>query len=80
MSWEQLTALVLAISALLGAFATVLVQIGNLRRDLNGRLQELLLHAVQAARKEGELAGRDFVRAEYAAKDTHSEPSHDLPA
>jgi hypothetical protein len=63
---EQVTGLILAIATFLGAFATVLIQISNLRRDLNGRLEQLIHHAVEAAEKRGELAGRDFVRAQVA--------------
>lgn len=63
MAVEQATAFLLAISALLGAFGALLIQIRGLRSDLNGRMQELLDHAIIGAEKRGELAGRDFAYA-----------------
>ena len=52
----------MALTGLFGAVALVLKQLGELRRDLNGRLEEMMGHAAAAARREGELAGRDFER------------------
>jgi hypothetical protein len=61
MSPEQATALIVAITGLVGALGIVLHNIAELRKDLNGRLQELIDARVEAAQKRGELAGRDFV-------------------
>lgn len=61
MTFENAIALLGALTALLGAIAIVLKQLGALRQDINGRLSELLDAATQAARKDGELAGRDYV-------------------
>jgi len=59
---EQATALVVAITGLVGAVGVLVVQIRSLRKDINGRLTQLLAVAEQAARKDGELAGRDYSR------------------
>ena len=60
MSPEQLVALVVALSGLLGAIGIVIGQVAALRRDINGRLTQLLEATAAHAAKEGELAGRDF--------------------
>lgn len=57
---EQATALVVALTGLVAAVGAILVQIRSLRKDLNGRLTQLLDEAKTAAEKRGELAGRDF--------------------
>lgn len=62
MTSEQVVAIIVAATGLLGAIAIVIKQIGDLRQELNGRLAEMMDHAAAAARKEGELAGRDFER------------------
>jgi hypothetical protein len=59
-SAEQATALIVALTGLLGSIGLLMRQIGALRRDLNGRLEQLLETTSTAARKQGELAGRDF--------------------
>lgn len=66
MSPEQLVALIGAVAGLLGALAVVLHNIAELRKDLNGRLQELIDARVEAAAKRGELTGRDFMHRLYA--------------
>lgn len=66
MSPEQLVALIGAFAGLLGAVAVVLHNIAELRKDLNGRLQELIDARVAAATKDGELTGRDFMHRLYA--------------
>lgn len=66
MNPEQLVALVGAVAALLTAVAVVLQRIGELRREINGRLTQLLEEATAAAEKRGELAGRDFIHRLYA--------------
>lgn len=62
MTVELAIALVAAVTALLGALTAVLVQINLLRRDVNGRVTQLLEAAGVAREKRGELAGRDFMR------------------
>lgn len=61
MTPEQLTALIGAGTAFLVAAVPVFVQIRALRHDIDGVMHELLDAKATAARKEGELAGRDFV-------------------
>lgn len=60
MTPEQLVAILVAISGVLGAVGILIGEIRKLRYDLNGRLSEYLHAAATAARKEGELAGRDY--------------------
>lgn len=66
MSPEQVVAILGAVAAALLAFGTVIQRISELRKDLNGRLQQLLDARADAARHEGELAGRDYVHQLYA--------------
>lgn len=68
MSPEQATALVVAITGLVVALGTVYGQIRGLRQDVrshhatvDGRMVELLTLSQLAAKKQGELEGRDFV-------------------
>lgn len=61
MTVENVTALVVAITGLVGAIGIMVVQVRGLRKDLNGRLTQLLEAHGEAQRKEGELAGRDYV-------------------
>jgi len=63
---EQLVAVLGGATALIAALTALFVQIANLRREVNGRLSQLLVEAVQAAEKRGELAGRDFIHRMYA--------------
>lgn len=60
MSIEGLTGLIVAITGLVAAIGVLVVQVKGLRRDINGRISQLLEAHGQAERKEGELAGRDF--------------------
>lgn len=62
MTAEQATALLVALTGLIGAIAAVIVQIRGLRKDLNGRVTELLVESTAAAHRHGELEGRDFMR------------------
>ena len=62
MTVEQLVAVLGGFTALLGALALLVRQVGELRKDLNGRLEQLVQVAAMAAGKEGELVGRDFDR------------------
>jgi hypothetical protein len=58
---EQLVAILGGFTALLGAVALVLRQLQELRKDLNGRLEQLLVAERERSLKEGELAGRDYI-------------------
>lgn len=62
MTPEQATALIVAVTGLVAAIAAATVQIRGLRRDVNGRMTQLLERSESAARKLGELEGRDFMR------------------
>lgn len=62
MTAEQATALLVALTGLVAALGAAVVQVRGLRRDLNGRVTELLSEATSAAHKHGELEGRDFMR------------------
>lgn len=73
MTVETAIAAAVALTTLATALAALLVQMAALRKDLNGRLQQLLEHAVEAARHQGELEGRDFMRRLLTG-----EPPHDL--
>jgi hypothetical protein len=59
-SAEQATALLVALTGLVGALSVLVVQLRQMRKDLNGRLTELVETTKLAATKTGELAGRDF--------------------
>lgn len=67
MNPEQLVAVIGALAGLLLAVGLVLQRLGELRKDLNGRMAQLLQEASAAAEKRGELAGRDFMHRMYAA-------------
>ena len=60
MTPEQATALIVAATGLIAAVGVLVVQLRSLRKDINGRLSQVLDLAATAARKDGELAGRDF--------------------
>lgn len=66
MNPEQLVAVIGALAGLLLAVGMVLQRLGELRKDLNGRMAQLLQEASAAAEKRGELAGRDFMHRMYA--------------
>jgi hypothetical protein len=59
---EQSIALIGALTALVAAVSALLVQVHMLRKDVNGRVSDLLEAAGMAREKRGELAGRDFMR------------------
>lgn len=61
MTPETIIAVIGAITALVVAVTAMLVQLGKLRQEVNGRLTQLIAEATDAARKDGELAGRDFM-------------------
>lgn len=60
MTPEQAAGLIVALTALVTAVGALVVQVRALRHDLNGHLAKVIETAGQLARKEGELAGRDF--------------------
>lgn len=68
MTPEQIVALIVALTGLMAAIGVVIRQLGELRKDLNGRLEQLLVATSEASRKQGELAGRDYVHAAVQAK------------
>jgi hypothetical protein len=59
---EQFTALLVALAAILAGFAAVLTQVVALRRQINGRLEQLLEQTRVAAKHLGELEGRAWQR------------------
>lgn len=69
MTPEQLVAVLGAITALAVAIGAVIVQLVQLRKQVNGRLSELLERTAAASQSQGELAGRDFRRR---ADDPHA--------
>ncbi len=74
MTPEQVVAIITATAGFLGALGIVLHNIAELRKDLNGRLQELIDARVAAAGKQGELEGRDYAhRLHGATIDTPTE-------
>lgn len=67
MTAEQFTAILVALAGLITAAAMLVGAVRGLRSELrqtthlfNGKMSELINVAVMAARKEGELAGRDY--------------------
>lgn len=62
MTPEQAVAILGGLTALVVAVSALLVQVHNLRRDVNGRVTQLLDAAGIAREKRGELAGRDFMQ------------------
>jgi hypothetical protein len=63
----ELTALIVAVTGLVAAVGTTLVQVNRLtvkidrnHELLNGRIGELLNVSTMAAKKQGELEGRDW--------------------
>lgn len=60
MSPEQIAAICTGAAAIVTALGLLMQQMSHLRRDVNGRMEDLLERTAIAARKEGELAGRDW--------------------
>lgn len=60
MTAEQTTALIVAVTGLVGAIGLLIGQLVALRRDINGKMDELVRHATEAGEKRGELRGRDY--------------------
>ena len=61
MSTEQVTALIVAVTGLVAAIGALIVQLRLLRKDLNGRVSQLLETSSLAQHRLGELEGRDFM-------------------
>jgi hypothetical protein len=59
---EQLTAIIGALGTLVVAVVGLIVQLRLLRKDLNGRLSQLVETTRRGAQKQGELEGRDWTR------------------
>jgi hypothetical protein len=59
---EQFVAILTALTALLVAVAGVLIQVRQTHELVNGKMHELVQLAQVAAKKEGELEGRDYER------------------
>lgn len=76
MTTEQFLALLAALTLLLGTVVQLLIAVRNLHSAVNGRLSMLLDQATAAARKDGELAGRDFMArlATPPADQAHADP------
>lgn len=60
MTSEQLTAILGALTALVVAVTALVVQVRQWRKEINGHVTELLSVTAAAAKREGELAGRDW--------------------
>lgn len=69
MTVEQATALIVALTAMVTAIGVVVVQLVSLRKQIDGRLSELLEQTKLASGHRGELIGRDFADAARATLD-----------
>lgn len=58
MTVDQVVALIGAVTALLVALGAILAQLHQLRKDLNGRLTELVAVTAKASLAEGVIQGR----------------------
>ena len=67
MTPEQLTALIIAITGLIGAFGVVIAQLRATHQLINSRMTELVESTKLASKREGELVGRDFESTRSAA-------------
>jgi hypothetical protein len=79
MSPEQFVAIMGALTLLIGAIVQLLVAVRSLHSAVNGRLTMLLDEATTAARKDGELAGRDFMQRLSTASGRGHWLDKDLP-
>ena len=76
MTPEQATALIIALTGLVGALGAVFVQLRQTHRLINSRMTQLIDTTKLAAQKSSELAGRDFdknARAEALVAEGRSE-------
>lgn len=62
MTPEQALALMGGMTALITATAALLFQVRGLRKDIDGRMKDLVQVSAAAARARGELEGRDFMQ------------------
>jgi hypothetical protein len=76
---EQVTAVLVALAAVITALGVLLQRVHELRKDLNGRLTQLLEERATAARKDGELAGRDYERQRKHRKPQSTETPRTAP-
>jgi len=76
---EQAIALFGALAAVITALGVLLGQLSSLRKDVNGRLTQLLEAEAARARKEGELAGRDYIQPRRRAVRRQNDRSIDKP-
>jgi Arc/MetJ family transcription regulator len=60
-SSDQVVSVLAAITALVVATSVLLQRIESLRAAVNGALHELVSAKAEAAAKQGELEGRDFI-------------------
>lgn len=60
MTPEQATALIVALTGLIGALGAIFVQMRQTHKLVNSRMTELVEATRQAAQAHGELVGRDF--------------------
>lgn len=75
MTPEQIAALCAGIAAIVGAVTVLVQQMSHLRRDVNGRMEDLLEKTAIAARREGELAGRDWAASAKRTRVRVAEPT-----
>lgn len=61
MTIETVVGILGAVTALVVAITALVVQLKGLRRDLNGHVTQLVNTSTAAAKREGELEGRDFM-------------------
>jgi hypothetical protein len=66
MTPDQATALLVALTGLIGAVVALWRETHLTRQAMDGRLDELVSTKATAAAKEGELRGRDYVRGQLA--------------
>lgn len=70
MTPEQGTALLGAVTAVLVAVTGLIIQVRALRHDIDGHVASLVGSMTEAAHKQGELEGRDFMRAVLTSPET----------
>lgn len=67
-------ALIVAITGLVAAVGVVIVQLRQVHNLVNSKMADLIEQTRLAALKQGELAGRDYLKAELAAKEAADTP------
>lgn len=76
MTVETVVAVIGAITAFVIAITALIAQIHGLRKDLNGHVAQLVETSTIAAKKEGELEGRDFMHRLLAPPSDPTAPPH----